>query len=288
MANFCLVIALILAVSATWVAWVKAPQWRRRARVKARLNRDGEAEGVLGFWPYEWARKFTEVSLTAKDFKEIRDALAVTGRSQEQAPLLYLVFCWVLPLMVIVVGFAVFGLLAGMIISAAAFLLPRRTIRGMAGNAEHRQNLEAIELCQLTKIMSEAGLSLERILRVVAAQGEPIMPMLCQRIDRFNRLLESGAERTQALEEFGDNKNIPVLRGYVLLMKQSGQLGAAVSGSLTQIIDEARETERNRIKETTNRIGAKMTVVMMIFMLPTLFLLIGGPAVIQILDVLNR
>jgi len=46
--------------------------------------------------------------------------------------------------------------------------------------------------------------------------------------------------------------------------------------------------ERNRIREETNRIGAKMTVVMMAFMLPALFILIGGPAVISIADALAR
>ena len=108
--------------------------------------------------------------------------------------------------------------------------------------------------------------------------------MLSSRLDRFNRLMESGAERTQALDELGENRRIPVLRNYVVLMKQSSQLGAGVSLSLDQIIEEAQSVERNRVREETNRIGAKMTVIMMVFMLPALFILIGGPAMISIAD----
>ncbi len=137
-------------------------------------------------------------------------------------------------------------------------------------------------------MLMEAGLSLERVLRLVANQGRPLLPMLSTRLDRFNRLMESGAERTQALDELGENRRIPVLRNYVVLMKQSSQLGAGVSLSLDQIIEEAQNVERNRVREETNRIGAKMTVVMMAFMLPALFILIGGPAVISIAEALSR
>ena len=111
--------------------------------------------------------------------------------------------------------------------------------------------------------------------------------MLSARLDRFNRLMESGAERSQALDELGENRRIPVLRNYVVLMKQSSQLGAGVSLSLDQIIEEAQNVERNRVREETNRIGAKMTVIMMAFMLPALFILIGGPAVISIAEALG-
>jgi len=190
--------------------------------------------------------------------------------------------------LVAAIGFLFFGALGGLLMSAAGFILPRRTIRGMGAQAEMRQNLEAVELCHMTRMLMEAGLSLERVLRIIGVQGRPLLPILIARIDRFNRLMKSGAERTQALDELGENKRIPVLRSYVVLMKQSSQLGAGVSHSLDQIIDEAQNVERNRIREETNRIGAKMTVIMMAFMLPALFILIGGPAVVSIAEALTR
>lgn len=281
-------IALIFAALSVWIAWVKTPQWIRRTRISARLHRAEDEEDASAFWLSRMATRLTESSLAENDFKEISDALAVTGRGRERAQILYLLFCWLLPVVVILAGFLLAGVMSGLIIAALAFLMPRWIIRGLGRNAEHRQNLEAVELCHLTRMLMEAGLSLERVLRVIASQGRPMMPTLTPRIDRFNRLMESGASRSLALNELGENKRIPVLRNYVVLMKQSSQLGASVSYSLDQIIQEADETERNRIKEATNRIGAKMTVIMMLFMLPALFILIGGPAVIAILNMLSR
>jgi len=281
--------AAVVAVLALWVAWVKTPQWARRARVNARLYRlADQEEEASNFWLARLASQFTESSIARGDFQEIREAYAATGRTREQAQLLYLVFCWLLPAMVVVGGFLFFGLIGGMVVAALAFIVPRRTIRAMGESAEQRQNLEAVELCHLTRMLMEAGLSLERVLRLIAGQARPLLPMLSSRLDRFNRLMESGAERTQALDELGENRRIPVLRNYVVLMKQSSQLGAGVSTSLDQIIEEAQNVERNRVREETNRIGAKMTVVMMAFMLPALFILIGGPAVISIAEALTQ
>ena len=281
-------IAAVVAILSVWVALIKTPQWVRRTRISARLHNAEDESDTSGFWLSRLASKLTESSLAESDFKEMREAFAVTGRTREQAQVLYLVFCWLLPAMIVVAGIIVAGFLGGLVVAALGFLLPRWAIRRMGSNAEHRQNLEAVELCHLTRMLMEAGLSLERVLRIIAIQGRPVLPMLTPKIDRFNRLMESGAERTQALDELGENKRIPVLRSYVTLMKQSSQLGAGVSGSLDQIIEEADETERSRIKEVTNRVGAKMTVIMMLFMMPALFILIGGPAVLSILQVLSK
>ncbi len=280
--------AAVISVLAIWVAWAKAPQWARRSRVSARLHRlADQEEAVSSFWLSRLASQFTESSIARGDFQDIRDAYAATGRTREQAQLLYLLFCWILPAVAVVVGFVFFGPIGGMIVAALSFLVPRRAIRSMGERAEQRQNLEAVELCHLTRMLMEAGLSLERVLRLIAGQARPLLPMLSARLDRFNRLMESGAERSQALDELGENRRIPVLRNYVVLMKQSSQLGAGVSLSLDQIIEEAQNVERNRVREETNRIGAKMTVIMMAFMLPALFILIGGPAVISIAEALS-
>tara|TARA_R110001606_G_scaffold261206_15_gene409604 strand:+ start:25421 stop:26290 length:870 start_codon:yes stop_codon:yes gene_type:complete len=284
-----LIAAIAVALTSVWVASIKAPRWARRARINARLKeRAVDDDTASSSWLGELASRFTESSLVLNDFEEIRQAYAATGRGKEQAQVLYLLFCWLIPALATVAGFTLFGVLGGMIVAAFAFLMPRRVIRGMGKNAELRQNLEAMELCHLTRMLMEAGLSLERVLRLIATQGRAMLPMLAPKLDRFNRLMESGAERSQALDELGENRRIPVLRNYVVLMKQSSQLGAGVSHSLDQIIHEAQNVERNRIREATNRIGAKMTVVMMAFMLPALFILIGGPAVISIGEALSR
>ncbi|TBW51904.1 type II secretion system F family protein [Marinobacter halodurans] len=276
------------AVCAIWLALYKAPQWALRARIRARLDRlpldeDEKLTSLL----QHWMDRFTRHRWIAADFSEQGVALETAGLSLSRAQRVYLLVCWLVPALVIAGGFAAFGSGGGLLIAGLAFVLPRKAIRTAGRRAEYEQNLEAIELCQMTRMLMEAGLSVERTLRLVATQARPVMPRLVMRLDRFNRMMESGAERTAALDELGRNKRITVLRNYVTLMKQSSKLGARVSDSLGQIVQEAQHAERTRLKEDTNRLGAKMTVIMMIFMLPALFILIGGPALISIADAMG-
>lgn len=293
MADLWFSLAAAAALFALWMAGYLAPRWALKARIHQRLrNRGGAAmtaddEDISGFLA-ELGESFTGLPAIQDDYEDMEAALETTGRNRQQSQATYMLLCWLLPLVVIVLGFVLTGPAAGVIIAAAGFLLPRRVIRAMGINAEKKQNLEAIELCHMTRMLMEAGLSIERALRLVAVQARPIMPHLANRLDRFNRVMESGADRSKALDELGRNRRIVVLRSYVNLMKQSGTLGAGVTSSLDQIIREAQQTARSRLSEETNRVGAKMTIVMMIFLLPGLFLLIGGPAVLSIVDTLNR
>ncbi|WP_297798431.1 type II secretion system F family protein [uncultured Marinobacter sp.] len=279
------------AFFALWMAGYMAPRWALKARIHERLRNRGASvsddEEMTGFLA-ALGESFTGLASIQGDYEDMEAALETTGRNRQQSQATYMVLCWVLPLIVIVLGFIIAGSIGGMLIAAVAFLLPRRVIRTMGVTAEKKQNLEAIELCHMTRMLMEAGLSIERAMRLIAVQARPIMPHLASRLDRFNRVMESGADRTAALDELGRNRRIVVLRSYVNLMKQSGTLGAGVTSSLDQIIKEAQQKERSNLNEETNRISAKMTIVMMVFLLPGLFLLIGGPAVMSILETISR
>lgn len=289
MSNLWSFVAIVLAGVSVWLALVKGPYWRLKSRVSARLRQQTTSdEDAARSWIVGLATWFTDLAAVRGDYEEMAESLEITGRSDDRVRIDYLLMCWLMPALAILFGFAFTGVIWGTLVAVVGFMMPRRIIRSMAVAAEKQQSLEAIELCHMTRMLMEAGLSIERALRLAAAQARPVMPMLSARLDRFNRMMEAGADRTEALNELGRNKRIQVLRNYVALMKQSSKLGAKVSSSLDQIIHEAQQAERSRLKEETNRIGAKMTIIMMVFMLPALFTLIGGPAVMSIADTLAR
>ena len=286
MAELLLVLAILLALTACWALLAKAPQWYLRSRIHARLHRVETSDGAPSTFLFgRMLNSITSNAMIVGDFNECYESLDAAGYSAVSAQLVYLLAGWLMPLLVTVGSMLMFGAIGGLMALGLTFIGARRFIRSLGHHAEFRQNLEAIELCHLTRMMMESGVSLERSLRIIERQAQPVIPMLARRLNRFNRMMEAGAERSAALQELvGKSKRIPVLRNYVSLMKQSGKLGSGVTGSLSQIVDEGRRTERNRVKEATNRIGAKMTVVMMVFMLPSLFILIGGPAMITLME----
>lgn len=290
MADIILMLAAVLALLAVIAGVYGAPRWELKAKVSARLRRQritmeaGHAES-----PYsDFLMWLVDRKLFASDYRELEPALDATGKTPLQSRQHYLLWCWLVPIGVAVAAFWWLDLVMAALVLLGAFYLPRRFARGAGENAEKLQNREAIELCHMTRMLLEAGLSPERSMKLISHQARNLMPRLIHRIDRFNRVMESGADRTAALDELGRNRKLTVLRHYVALMKQSGTLGSKVAGGLDQIVEEAQHEERSKLKEETNKIGARMTIIMMIFMLPSLFMLIGGPAVLSILDAFQR
>lgn len=283
-------LAILCAAAACWLAIFQAERWQRKRHVLNRLNHRGVStdevsSDVMVGGIYS---RLTASPLIESDYKEAFDALRLTGRSPEKIQIIYLLVCWLLPLLLIALGLIVSGPLGAMLVGSISFIGSRRYIRSLAGKARYKQNLEAIELAQMLAMLLEAGLTVERGFRVAALQARPLMPCLAYRLDRFNRLMESGADRGTALDDIGEGKDIPVLYGLTRLLKQSGALGGAITESIEQLIDEALDIEQSLIKEKVNRVGAKMTVVMMIFMMPALFIIVGGPAGINIVEALTR
>ncbi|MEQ3724527.1 type II secretion system F family protein [Alcanivorax sp.] len=283
-------LAILCAAAACWLAVFQAGRWQRRRLVLARLRQRGLSweDGPRNDVPEGLVSRLTTSPLMQSDYKEAFDALRLTGREAERIQTIYLLVCWSLPLMLVVLGAMVAGFFGAMFLGAISFIGSRRYIRGMGRKACYQQNLEAIDFAQMLSMLLEAGLTVERGFRVAALQARPLIPGLAYRLDRFNRLMESGADRSAALDDIGEGKDIPVLHGLTRLLKQSGALGGAITESIQQLIDEALDVEKSQIKEKVNKVGAKMTVVMMIFMMPALFIIVGGPAGINIVEALAR
>lgn len=283
-------LALLCAVVACWLALFQAGRWQQRRQVLNRLNhRGGSPEDESRNAEMEsLSSRLTAAPIIQGDYREMFSALRMTGRDVEKIQVIYLLVCWALPIVLLLLGALFSGFVAAMLLAAIGFIGSRRYIRSLATKACYQQNLEAIELAQMLAMLLEAGLTIERGFRVAALQARPLIPTLAYRLDRFNRLMESGADRSEALDDIGEGREIPVLYGLTRLLKQSGALGGAITESIEQLINEAQDVERSQVKEQVNRIGAKMTVIMMVFMMPALFIIIGGPAGINIVQALTR
>ncbi|AJD46521.1 type II secretion system protein F domain-containing protein [Isoalcanivorax pacificus W11-5] len=283
-------VVILLALVALWLAVGRAEVWQRHQRVTERMLQRPDEEGpapqsaVLSML----SRRVAGSSFAKADYLEMANALRLTGRSAESIQTIYLIACWMLPAAVAVLGLVLGGIVPFMVLLAVGFILPRRMIRGMGHSSCRRQNLEAIEFGHVLRMLIESGLSIERAIRIATLQARELMPTMIYRLDRFGRLMEAGADRSEALAEMGGDRNVPVLYNLTQLLKQGSRLGGGITSGIEQIINEGQNIEKSRIKEDVNRVGAKMTIVMMVFMLPALFIIIGGPAIVSIGQALSR
>ena len=91
-------------------------------------------------------------------------------------------------------------------------------------------------------------------------------------------------ERRQALINLSDRVDLPALRGVVTTLIQSERYGTPLASSLRVLSAEFRNERLMKAEEKAARLPATLTVPLILFILPTLFVVLIGPAACKVAD----
>ena len=136
----------------------------------------------------------------------------------------------------------------------------------------------------LLVICAEAGLTVDAAFGRVAKELGKAYPELG---DEFGlTAIELGFlnERRQAFENFATRVDLDAVRGVVTTMIQTEKYGTPLASALRVLSAEFRNERMMRAEEKAARLPAIMTVPLILFILPTLFIVILGPAACSIND----
>jgi len=136
----------------------------------------------------------------------------------------------------------------------------------------------------LLVICAEAGLTVDAAFNRVAKELGKAYPELG---DEFGlTAIELGflAERRQAFENLSQRVDLEAVRGVVTTMIQTEKYGTPLASALRVLSAEFRNERMMRAEEKAARLPAIMTVPLILFILPTLFIVILGPAACSISD----
>jgi len=95
-------------------------------------------------------------------------------------------------------------------------------------------------------------------------------------------------DRRQALRNLDLRTNIPGVRGMVNNLLQADKYGTPIAQALRVLSAEFREERMLKAEEKAARLPAMLTVPMIIFILPPLFVVLLGPAVLRTIDALSH
>ena len=171
------------------------------------------------------------------------------------------------------IGGAVGGWLLPILVVGS--LLKRRTKAIASGLASA---LDLLVVCV------EAGLSLEDGLQRLAHELHGSQPALAEEFALTWAEINILPDRTKALLNFADRVDDPNVRSVVGMLSQSMRFGTPLAQSLRVGATEMRNDQMTKLEERANRLPALMTIPVMLFIMPTLFLIIGGPAALKIVD----
>ncbi len=172
--------------------------------------------------------------------------------------------------------------------AVAGLVLPDmalRRLREMHAKQVERGLADALDLMV---ICAEAGLPLEGAVERVATEMAEANRAVAAEFANVGTELRILSDRRQALQNMGDRSGLDSLRRLGGTLAQTLQYGTPLSQALRTLATELRHETLMRFEARAARLPALLTMPTIAFILPCIFLIVGGPAVLRVLDIAAR
>jgi len=166
--------------------------------------------------------------------------------------------------------------------------LPDVVIKNMTQKRQDTIRKALPDALDLMVICAEAGLSLDATLGRVSQEMELACPELADELGLTGLELGFLPDRRKALQNLATRIDLPVVRGVVNTLIQAEKYGTPLAQSLRIMSGESRNERIMKAEEKAARLPALLTVPMIIFTLPPLFVVLIGRAILNTMDALSK
>jgi tight adherence protein C len=172
-------------------------------------------------------------------------------------------------------------ILALFIIPFLGFYIPRVWLKGQISRRRKQIQRELPDAMDLLTTSVEAGLGIDAALGRVADKGKG---PLAEDIRRCLREMSLGHTRREALTDFAARTELPDINAFVNAVNQAEQTGVSLGRVIRIQAEQLRMRRRQRAEQEAQKAPVKMVVPLVLFIFPAMFIVILGPAAIQIFN----
>ena len=129
----------------------------------------------------------------------------------------------------------------------------------------------------------EAGLSLDAAMARVSQEMELVAPLLAQELKQTMLEIQAGVKRSDAFHRLSHRTGVEDLKSLSAMIIQTELFGTSVSRALRVHSEGMRTKRMQRAEEKAAMVSVKMTVPLIFFILPSLMVVVMGPAALMII-----
>jgi tight adherence protein C len=177
-----------------------------------------------------------------------------------------------------------FGFVPPLVGIILGFYAPTIYLRNAAAKRAKQIQLALPDGLDLMVICAEAGLSLDATLLRVSRELSFGASELAEELAITAAELTFLPERRLAFDNLNARTNSDGIRAVVNTLQQTAKFGTPLAQALRVLANEMRTSRMTRAEEKAARLPALLTVPMIVFILPTLFIVLLGPAAIGVMD----
>lgn len=224
--------------------------------------------------------------------ERVRDRLLMAGVRSPDAPMKYILASLVLPVVGVMLALLFMskspdlsGMTRMMIMSGAGlfgYFLPRILVENIGQKRIAEINLTFPDALDMMLICVQGGMGLEQTVNRIAEEISENSPILAEELGILSAEMAMLNDRRIALQDFSRRVGGGAGKSFASALIQAEQYGTSVSQAMKVMSEELRDMRMQTAEQKAASLPPKLTVPMIAFFLPVLFVVILGPAIIQV------
>lgn len=241
---------------------------------------DGLVRGLMAVLPTSLVGRARRWLVIAGDKMTVSQFFTIVLVTSTLLPAIYFAFVWITVGRMSALLLFPIPLLAGL-----GLVLPLMMLRRAAKSRQKRIWRSMPNAIDLMTTCVEAGLSLDFALQRVA---ERYKGALSDEIHRTLREIGLGKTRREALTDMAERIDVPDITTFVNSIVQAETLGTSVGQVLRIQAKQMRMKRRQRAEQMARQAPVKMVFPLVLFMMPSLFIVTIGPVVLNVIDAFSK
>ncbi len=181
-------------------------------------------------------------------------------------------------------SFAIWGMLG----AAIGFYLPRYVLQRKISGRQRRITWALADAMDLMVVAVEAGLGLNAALNRVGEELKGLHPDMHHEMELVNLEIRVGRSREEALRNLAERTGVDDIRSFVALLIQADRFGSSIARAVRIFAESLRTKRRQRAEQASQKAALKLLFPLILFLFPVIILVILGPALLNLSDVLFK